>query len=170
MSIPTINVQARRVADLLAARKLKVATAESCTGGLVAGALTAVPGISAWHCGGVVAYRNETKHALLGISNDLLADPGPVSEVVARQMAERVLLKIPEADVSIAVTGHLGPNAPTELDGVVWLAVGKRKGEESAEVETKKLLLPPLGRGERQQLAIAGALAFLASNLEVSGK
>src|SRR5689334_2938973 len=146
MSTSAINEQAQRVAALLAARQTKVATAESCTGGLVAGALTAVPGISAWHCGGVVVYRNETKHALLGISNELLANPGPVSEVVAQQMAERVLVKIPEADVSIAVTGHLGPNAPGELDGVVWLAVGLRKGNETAEVCTKKLLLPPLAR------------------------
>jgi PncC family amidohydrolase len=170
MSNSSIHEQAERVAALLAAKQRKVATAESCTGGLVAGALTAVPGISAWHCGGVIVYRNETKHALLGISNELLADPGPVSELVAQQMAERVLTKIPEADVAISVTGHLGPNAPTELDGVVWLAFGMRKGNESAEVWTKKLHLPPLGRIERQELAIVGAIDFLASNLEVRGK
>lgn len=166
----SVHEQAERVAELLAAQQKKVATAESCTGGLVAGALTAVPGISAWHCGGVIVYRNETKQALLGISNELLADPGAVSEMVARQMAERVLMKIPEADVAVAVTGHLGPHAPAELDGVVWLAVATRKGNESADVRTKKLLLPPLARIERQQLAIVGALDFLASNLEVSGK
>jgi len=161
-----IHERAQRVAELLAARQSKMATAESCTGGLVAGALTAVPGISAWHCGGVVVYRNETKQALLGISPELLSDPGPVSEVVARAMAERVLAIIPEADVSIAVTGHLGPNAPAELDGVVWLAVGMRKGDRSADVQVRKLRLPPLGRLERQQLAIEGALAFLAESLE----
>jgi nicotinamide-nucleotide amidase len=165
-----ISDQAKRVAELLTARQMKIATAESCTGGLVAGALTAVPGISAWHCGGVVVYRNETKQALLGISSELLADPGPVSESVARLMAERVLVMIPEADVSIAITGHLGPNAPAELDGVVWLGVGERNGEESADVQTRMLRLPPqLNRLERQQLAIAGALEFLASELEVSG-
>lgn len=156
---------------MLAFRGLKVATAESCTGGLVAGALTAVPGISAWHCGGVVVYRNETKQTLLGIPSVLLADPGPVSEPVVRMMAERVLGIIPEADVSIAVTGHLGPNAPAELDGVVWLGVAWRNGEESADVQTRMLRLPPqLTRLERQQLAVAGALEFLASVLEVSRK
>ncbi|WP_254510098.1 CinA family protein [Anatilimnocola floriformis] len=170
MDTSEINAQARRVAQLLATRQKKVATAESCTGGLVAGALTAVAGISARLCGGVIVYRNETKHALLDISQQLLADPGPVSEIVAQQMAQRVLTKIPEADVSIAITGHLGPNAPADLDGVVWLAVGARKGEESAEVWTKKLHLPPLARIERQQMAVAGALDFLASNLEVSGR
>jgi PncC family amidohydrolase len=164
----SIAEHARRVAELLAMRQLKVATAESCTGGLVAGALTAVPGISAWHCGGVVVYRNETKHALLGISNELLADPGPVSEPVARLMAERVLAIIPEANVSIAITGHLGPNAPPELDGMVWLGFGMRNGSQSAEIQTQMLRLPPqMARLERQQLAVAESLRFLAGNLEV---
>ena len=163
-----IAKQAHRVAELLTERQLKVATAESCTGGLVAGALTAVPGISAWHCGGVVVYRNETKQALLQIPAELLADPGPVSEAVVRLMAERVLAIIREADVSVATTGHLGPNAPPELDGLVWMAVGRRNGEQSAEVRVERLLLSPqFGRLERQQQAVAGALRFLASNLEV---
>lgn len=168
---PSITDQAKRVADLLAAQRVKVATAESCTGGLIAGALTAVPGISAWHCGGAVVYRNETKQALLGISPELLAEPGPVSEPVVRLMAERILAMIPEADVSIATTGHLGPNAPPELDGVVWLGVAWRNGDESTDVRTQMLRLPPqMARLERQQLAVAGALEFLASRLEVKAK
>lgn len=166
----TIAAAANRVVDLLAARKFKVAFAESCTGGLVSGALTAVPGISAWHCGGVVVYRNETKHALLGIPQDLLADPGPVSEPVVRLMAERVLTILPEADVSLAVTGHLGPHAPPELDGLVWLAVGFRNGDHSPDVRVKRLLLPPkTTRLVRQKRAVEQALLLLASNLEVSG-
>lgn len=164
----TISEQASRVAELLVQRQIKVATAESCTGGLVAGALTAVPGISAWHCGGVVVYRNETKQALLSIPAELLADPGPVSEPVARLMAERVLAIIPEADVSVAVTGHLGPNAPAELDGLVWLAVGMRNGEQSADVRTWRLQLPHQSRQSRQSLVVEAALGFLASNLEIT--
>jgi nicotinamide-nucleotide amidase len=168
MTTAAIAEQAQRVADLLATRQMKVATAESCTGGLVAGALTAVPGISAWLCGGVVVYRNETKHALLGIANELLADPGPVSEPVARLMAERVLAIVPEADASIAITGHLGPHAPAELDGVVWLAVGLRKGELRPRTFVERLLLPPQSRLERQSRAVEQALRFLAGNLEVN--
>jgi nicotinamide-nucleotide amidase len=170
MTTAAIAEQAKRVAELLALQRKKVATAESCTGGLVAGALTAVPGISAWHCGGVVVYRSETKHALLGIANELLAEPGPVSEPVARLMAERVLAIIPEADVSIAITGHLGPQAPPELDGVVWLAVGFRNGEQLPRVFAERLILPPQSRLERQALAVEGALRFLAGNLEVNGR
>src|SRR6185436_14313548 len=107
-----ISTLVRRVAALRKQQNLKVVFAESCTGGLVAGALTQVPGISDHHCGGVVVYRNETKRAYLGISERLLKNPGAVSEVVAREMATRVLDLTPEADISAAVTGHLGPGAP----------------------------------------------------------
>src|SRR5687768_16374689 len=157
MSTPAnIAAQARRVAELLAAQQRKVAFAESCTGGLVSGALTAIPGISAWHCGGVVVYRNETKQALLNIPRKLLDDPGPVSEIVVRLMAERVLAIVPEADVSLAVTGHLGPNPPPELDGLVFIAVGlkTRKGKEhSVAVQVKRFQLPKANRLARQKQA-----------------
>jgi nicotinamide-nucleotide amidase len=126
MSIPT---QVRRVAALLKHKNLKVVFAESCTGGLVSGSLTRVPGISDHHCGGVVVYRNATKQAYLGISAKLLKSPGPVSEIVAREMATRVLELTPEADVSAAVTGHLGPGAPSEFDGVVFIAIALRTKE-----------------------------------------
>jgi len=122
-----ISTLVRRIAALLKQQNLKVVFAESCTGGLVAGALTQVPGISDHHCGGVVVYRNETKRAYLGISERLLKNPGAVSEVVAREMATRVLDLTPEADVSGAVTGHLGPGAPPELDGVVYIAIARRQ-------------------------------------------
>jgi nicotinamide-nucleotide amidase len=167
MTAVATREQIQRVANLLAARGLKLATAESCTAGMVAGALSAVPGISAWLCGGVVVYRNETKHALLGIPNELLANPGPVSEPVARLMSERVLAAVPEADVSVAVTGHLGPNAPPELDGIVWLAVGVRNGEQCPHTFVERLQLPPQSRLERQARAVEEALRFLAGNLEM---
>src|SRR5688572_20011710 len=117
---------ARRVARLLKSTGLKVVFAESCTGGLVSGALTKIPGISDHHCGGVVVYRNETKKAYLEIPTALLADPGPVSAQVAELMARRVLEKTPEADLAFSVTGHLGPNAPPKLDGHVYIAIAWR--------------------------------------------
>jgi Competence-damaged protein len=89
MSLPSL---ARRVARLLKASGLKVVFAESCTGGLVSGALTRVPGISEHHCGGVVVYRNETKTAYLGIARKTLVDPGPVSREVAELMRSRATL------------------------------------------------------------------------------
>src|SRR5262245_27126790 len=114
MSIP---LHASRVAALLKQRQLKVVFAESCTGGLLSGALTAVPGISSYHCGGMVVYRNETKASWLGISPQDLKRFGPVSWRVVIRMAEEVLRRTPDADVSPAVTGHLGPQSPKRLDG-----------------------------------------------------
>jgi len=123
----TIESAARRVAKLLKASGLKVVFAESCTGGLVSGSLTQIPGISEHHCGGVVVYRDETKAAYLDIPPKLLDDPGPVSRQVAELMAQGVLDRTPEADLSAAVTGHLGPNAPKKLDGLVFIAIAVRK-------------------------------------------
>jgi len=84
----------------------------------VSWALTAIPGISDFHCGGVVVYRNETKMAYLGIRPDVLKKPGPVSPDVAELMAVMVLEKTPEADLAVSVTGHLGPNAPATKRGI----------------------------------------------------
>ncbi|QDU27526.1 Nicotinamide-nucleotide amidohydrolase PncC [Anatilimnocola aggregata] len=162
MSIPQV---ARRVAKLLAEKQRKVAFAESCTGGLVSGALTAVPGISAWHCGGVVTYRNETKQALLKIPASLLTDPGPVSEIVARRMAAGVLAIIPEANISVSVTGHLGPQAPPELDGLVFIGVGQRRAKKTT-VSVHELRLPAgTTRLARQKQVVAAALELLGAAL-----
>src|SRR5262245_64415356 len=98
-------MSAARVARLLQQSGRKVVFAESCTGGLVSGSLTKIPGISSYHCGGVVVYRNETKQAYLDIPAALLKQPGPVSREVAEQMAQRVLAKTPEANLAAAVTG-----------------------------------------------------------------
>jgi nicotinamide-nucleotide amidase len=128
MSIAEVS---RRVAKLLASTGHKVVFAESCTGGLVSGALTRVPGISEHHCGGVIVYRNATKQAYLDIPAKLLDDPGPVSAEVAELMAKRVLEKTPEATIAVSVTGHLGPNSPRDLDGVVFVGICVR-GESPA--------------------------------------
>lgn len=79
----------RELAQALLARRLICATAESCTGGLIGGALTALPGSSRWYQGGVVAYANEVKTALLGVPSEVLAAHGAVSRPVAEAMADR---------------------------------------------------------------------------------
>lgn len=105
--------------------------AESCTGGLVSMALTSVPGVSEFFCGSAVTYRNDTKTQWLNVSSTDLANPevGPVSRQVAEQMCRGVLRKTPEAELAAAVTGHLGPQAPEGLDGVIYIAVGFRQWE-----------------------------------------
>ena len=103
-----IESLARRVVETATSRGLMVASAESCTGGLVAAALTAVAGSSAVVERGFVTYSNTAKSELLGISASLIDDHGAVSEPVARAMAEGALARS-AAQVSVAVTGIAGP-------------------------------------------------------------
>lgn len=120
-----VNPLARRVGERLAARNLTLAVAESCTGGLLAAAITDNPGSSAYFQGGVVAYTNAVKESLLGVSAELLERHGAVSAEVAQAMAEGVRLRL-RADLSVAITGISGPEAdgtgkPVGLTHV-WLA------------------------------------------------
>jgi nicotinamide-nucleotide amidase len=107
-----------------------VATAESCTGGLVAGRITNVPGSSEVFRYGWVTYADEAKTAELGVPAELLARHGAVSEEVARAMAEGAL-RASRADVAVAVTGIAGPGGGSEAKpvGLVWFAVARRDGE-----------------------------------------
>ena len=156
---------ARRVARLLQQSNHKIVFAESCTAGLVSATLSRIAGISSWHCGGVVTYRNETKAAYLGIDPKVLKRPGPVSELVARQMAESVLGKTPEATIAASITGHLGPNAPPKLDGLVYVAVALRCSDGDETVAFKLLLSAELDRYERQRLAAETLLTLVADRL-----
>lgn len=156
---------ARRVARLLQQSNHKIVFAESCTAGLVSATLSRIAGISAWHCGGVVTYRNETKAAYLGIDPKVLKRPGPVSELVARRMAEGVLGKTPEATIAASITGHLGPNAPPKLDGLVYVAIALRCSDGDETVAFKLLLSAELDRYERQRLAAETLLTLVADRL-----
>ncbi|MCI8452627.1 MAG: CDP-diacylglycerol--glycerol-3-phosphate 3-phosphatidyltransferase [Eggerthellaceae bacterium] len=108
---------------------LTAACAESLTGGLIAGALTAVPGSSAVVRGGVVSYAAEAKRDVLGVSSRALDEAGVVSEPVARQMAEGARERL-RADVAVAVTGIAGPGGaePGKPVGTVWMAVAEAEG------------------------------------------
>ncbi|MCA9024868.1 MAG: nicotinamide-nucleotide amidohydrolase family protein [Planctomycetaceae bacterium] len=119
---------ARRLADVLQQADLRIVFAESCTAGLVAATMARVPGISSHLCGSAVVYRNETKTAWLHVSADDLANEsiGPVSEEVAFAMATGVLKMTPEADIAASITGHLGPDAPADLDGLIVVSIAHR--------------------------------------------
>lgn len=112
------------VGKLLFERKAWVATAESCTGGYIAHRLTSVPGSSAYFIGSVIAYSNEIKEKLLGVSPELLISQGAVSGQVVSKMAENCR-KVLNADYAISVSGIAGPGGATadKPVGTVWVAV-----------------------------------------------
>ncbi|MFN3448538.1 MAG: CinA family protein [Roseococcus sp.] len=113
----------------LQAQGLTLATAESCTGGLIAAALTAIPGSSASVLCGYVTYSNAAKAAMLGVDEALIARLGAVSEEVARAMAEGALARS-GADIAVACTGVAGPGGGSAAKpvGLVHLAAARRGG------------------------------------------
>ena len=158
----SLSQATRRTAGLMQSRSLRVVTAESCTAGLVAQSLSIVPGISEFLCGGLIVYRNATKQAFLNVPAELLDDPGPVSGEVCEAMLRGALDKTPEADVAVAVTGHLGPNAPEGLDGFVYVGAARR---DDGAMHVCVLRLPEETREERQRLAAIEALELLSDML-----
>lgn len=113
------------LADALRAKGWRLATAESCTGGLIAAACTAVAGSSDWFERGFVTYSNDAKTQLLGVPAALIGAHGAVSEAVARAMCEGALAHAP-VTLAVAVTGIAGPGGavPGKPVGTVWLAWG----------------------------------------------
>jgi nicotinamide-nucleotide amidase len=126
--LPAATLGAAR--DLLAAleaRGLTLATAESCTGGLIAAALTAIPGSSAVVQAGFVTYSNAAKAAMLGVPEALLGSVGAVSAEVAQAMAEGALARA-GVDLAVSCTGIAGPGGatPTKPVGLVFVAAARR--------------------------------------------
>lgn len=115
----------KAVLDALAGKTL--ATAESCTGGGIGQALTAVPGASSVYKGGIISYCNEVKHALLGVPEELLQSVGAVSAPVAQAMAQGAR-KVLDADVAVSVTGLAGPSGDEFGNPVGTVFVGYADG------------------------------------------
>ena len=122
-----IREAAEHVLDLCRRRKLRIVTAESCTGGLIAAALTAVPGSSAVVTRGYVTYSNQAKQEMLGVPAELFGTVGAVSEEVARAMAEGAL-RASGADLALSCTGIAGPGGatPTKPVGLVFIGCARR--------------------------------------------
>ena len=120
---------AERLQGVCLGRGLTLAVAESCTGGLVADAITDVPGSSGYFAGGVVSYSNEAKEQLLGVAGEVLAAHGAVSAQVARAMAEGVRARF-GTDIGAAVTGIAGPDGGSEAKpvGLTYVAIADGAG------------------------------------------
>jgi nicotinamide-nucleotide amidase len=145
--------------DLCKQKKLTVVTAESCTGGLVAAALTDAPGASDVVQGGFVTYSNEAKQASLGVPKKMLDTYGAVSEQVARAMAEGAL-ENSLADLSVSITGIAGPGGGTEGKpvGLVHFAAARRGGP----VIHREKQYGDIGRGPVRRSSAMEAIALLA--------
>jgi PncC family amidohydrolase len=167
-SVAELSKLAQEVAVALRSSGRQLVLAESCTAGLVAAALGSVPGISENFCGSAVVYQERTKTKWIDVRPETLRTFGAVSEETAREMAQEVLEKTPFADFSAAVTGHLGPEAPADLDGVVFVAVNARG--MPADIERHVLpanasVTPQELRAQRQKLAAELVLRSIAAAL-----
>lgn len=118
------------VGRLLAARKLTLAVAESCTGGLIGHLITEVSGSSAYFLGGVVSYAYEAKERLLGVPHEMIVQNGVVSEPVALEMALGVR-RVLHADIGLSVTGIAGPGGatPSKPVGLTYIALAAGDGQ-----------------------------------------
>lgn len=148
--------QAETLVELLRAQELTCATAESCTGGGVGAAITAVPGSSAVFYGGVISYDNSVKECVLGVANETLTTVGAVSPACAAQMAVGVrdLLR---TDLAVSLTGIAGPDGGSEEKpvGLVWFGLATKDG-----VRTEKAIFSGNRENVRRQ-AVLHALGML---------
>jgi nicotinamide-nucleotide amidase len=153
--------QAADLLDSCRARHLRLATAESCTGGLIAAALTAIPGSSDVVERGFVTYSNEAKTELVGVPPALIAQHGAVSEPVARAMAEGALAHS-SADIAISVTGVAGPGGGSAAKpvGLVWFGLARRGRPTMAERRHF-----PGDRTAIREAAVGEALTLFGANL-----
>jgi nicotinamide-nucleotide amidase len=157
---PALRAKTAQVLDLFRDRGLKIATAESCTGGLVAGALTEIAGSSDVVDRGFVTYSNEAKEAMLGVPSATLARHGAVSAETAAAMAAGAL-KNSSADVVVAITGIAGPGGGTQQKpvGLVHFAAASRDGRSLA----RERRYGDVGRQSVREQSVAEALDLLAA-------
>ena len=155
---PVVSKKAESVVNLLKERGLTIATAESCTGGLLSGAITSVSGASQVFELGVTSYSCRIKNEILGVDEETLRELGAVSEPTARQMAENVR-KLAKSDIAASVTGVAGPlGSEGHPVGYIFIAVSSEKG-----TEVSLLNLENNGREAVREAAVA-ALFDLIEN------
>ena len=157
-----VRDQAKAVLDRARVRGVTLATAESCTGGLVAGALTAIAGSSDVVAGGLVTYSNAAKTALLGVDAALIADVGAVSAPVAKAMASGAVQRL-GVGLAVAITGIAGPGGGSAEKpvGLVHFASATANGE----VRHRERRFGDVGRDEVRLASVKVALEMLSERL-----
>ena len=154
---------AETVDRTLIARRQMIVTAESCTGGLIAGALTDIPGSSEAVFGGYVTYSNDAKIGMIGVDPELIRKYGAVSEEVARAMAEGAL-RTSGAAVAIAVTGIAGPGGSTAAKPVGLVHFAYADADKTVHMERR---FGDLGRQKVREETVRAALGFVLDGLGV---
>jgi nicotinamide-nucleotide amidase len=163
---PTLPGEVTRLVEQVlrtaCAKGLALATAESCTGGLLASLLTDVDGYAHAFERGFVVYSDEAKHQMLGVPIALIRRAGAVSEDVAREMAKGAIANS-AADVAIAITGFAGPGGPGEEPGLVHFAVSRRSGPTAHREEH----FGDVGRGDVRLGCLRVGLELLLGAVQV---
>jgi nicotinamide-nucleotide amidase len=167
----TKEAAAKELSRLLAAREEKIVFAESCTAGMVAATLGQIPGISEHMCGSFVTYREAAKTGWLGLKPKLTKKYTTESPEVAEAMAVAALERTPEADWAMAVVGHLGPNAPEEKDGTIWVCCARRTSKGKLKIkDATKYTCHRQDREDRQEEAVEVALTTIARAMHQKDK
>ena len=156
------NLTCLNIAQSLQSNNARVVFAESCTGGMAAALLTQVPGISDFFCGSAVTYREQTKRGWLEVPAEITERFTAESQPTTDAMAIGVLEKTPEATVACAITGHLGPDAAADVDGIVFMSIARQSPEGPTVVAGERYRLNGIERVERQLEAAEWMLGRLA--------
>jgi PncC family amidohydrolase len=156
MAGESLTELAERLQGICLGRRLTVATAESCTGGLIAATITAIPGSSGYFLGGVVSYADTAKAGLLGVPPVVIASHGAVSAQVARAMAVGVRERL-NASLAVSVTGIAGPDGGTDAKpmGLTYIGLADAGG-----TEVRRFTWPG-DRARNREESAAAALAWL---------
>ena len=154
--------QQKKIVNLLTRKKLKIAFAESCTGGMLSSAITSASGSSKVFNLGLVAYSNQSKISILNVPKKIIRKYGTVSKQVCLAMVKNVS-KIGKTNMSVAITGIAGPSGGTKIKPVGLVYVGIKKGNRT---EVKKYLFKNKGRSYIQRAAVNKSLVLILSFLK----
>ena len=157
-----MKLLSNKIVKKLIKKKLKISIAESCTGGLLSGAITSVSGTSKVFSVGLVAYSNQSKINLLKVSKNIIRKYGAVSEQVCLYMVKNVS-KIGKTNMSVSITGIAGPSGGSKIKPVGLVYVGIKKGNR---IEVKKYLFKNKGRSYIQRAAVNKSLGLILSFLK----
>jgi len=153
--------EAKRLISLATEKNTTIATAESCTGGLIGAAITAIPGSSTPFKGGIIAYDNKVKHKMLNVPPGMIVKYGAVSREVARAMAKGAIESL-NVDMAVSVTGIAGPGGGSEDKpiGTVWMGLAV-KTDDKVEISTTLHQFGDIGRNKVRDVTCYEALKAL---------